>query len=181
MQALDALDERTLTLQGVVRASRGEQEQAIADLRRAREVNPNSANTLMWLAFTEATVGLNQDAKEHALLALRLSPRDFVLNGNAQLALAMASYCAREYTEAMRWAELAIQSLPRAPIRRAIMIGCCARAGDLQRATRERIILDGFAPDFISSLFRGENRVFTRPQDMEHLLEGLRLAGREAS
>jgi hypothetical protein len=36
-------------------------------------------------------------------------------------------------------------------------------------------VLDGFAPDFIGSLFRGENGVLTRPENMEHLL-GLRLA-----
>ena len=42
-------------------------------------------------------------------------------------------------------------------------------------------MLDGFAPDFVASLFRGENRVFTRPEDMEHLLEGLRLAAGEGS
>lgn len=152
-------------------------------MRRALEVDPNSASTLMWLAFAEAGAGLGGEAKAHALLALRLSPRDIWI-GNAQLALATASYCAREYLEAVHWAELAIQSLPTAPIRRAIMIACCARAGDLQRAAQERAAqeraaLDGFAPDFIASLFRGENRVFTRPEDMEHRLEGLRAGGIE--
>ena len=124
-------------------------------------------------------MGSGQEAKAHALLCLRLSPRDIWTSGPAQLALAMASYWAREYDEAVRWAQLAIQSQPAAPIRRAIMTACCARAGDLQKAAQERAVLDGFAPDFIPSLFRGENRVFTRPEDMEHLLEGLRLAGGE--
>jgi hypothetical protein len=68
---------------------------------------------------------LCHEAKEHALLALRLSPRDIWV-GIAQLALAMASYTAREYAETVHWAELAIQSAPSAPIRRAIMIACCA-------------------------------------------------------
>jgi hypothetical protein len=99
-----------------------------------------------------------------------LSPRD-IWAGVAQLALAIASYTAREYPEAVHWAELEIQSQPAAPIRRAIMIACCAWAGDMQRAAQERAVLDGFA-----SLFRGENRVFTRPEDMDHLLRGLRLA-----
>ena len=43
------------------------------------------------------------------------------------------------------------------------------------------VIPGGFAPDFIPSMFRGENRVFTRAEDMEHLLEGLRLAAGEAT
>ena len=61
------------------------------------------------------------------------------------------------------------------------LIACCARAGDLQRSAEERAVLDGFAPDFVASLFRGENRVFTRPDDMEHLLDGLRLAAGETT
>jgi hypothetical protein len=93
----------------------------------------------------------------------------------------MASYSAREYEEAVRWAELAIQSHPRAPARRAIMIACCARIGDQQRAAQERAVLDGFAPGFIARVFRGENRVFTRSEDVEHLLDGLRLAVGEGS
>jgi adenylate cyclase len=176
MLGIDALDDRTLSLCGLVRIWRGEQDRGIADLRRAIEVNPNSANTLASLSFAEAMVGLGEEAKMHASLALRLSPRDFWISGNAQLALSLASYSAREYAEAVRLAEMAIQSAPRAPIRRAIMIACCARAGDLQKAAQERVVLDGFAPDFIPSLFRGENLVFTRSEDTEHLLDGLRQA-----
>ena len=76
---------------------------------------------------------MGEEAKAHALIALRLNPRDRWI-GTAQLALAMASYAAGEYAEAVRWAGLAIQSHRKAPIRRSIMIACCARAGDLQRA-----------------------------------------------
>jgi adenylate cyclase len=181
MLNIDPLDDWTLNLCGLVRVMRGDHERGIADLRRAAEINPNSANTMAILAFSEATAGFVEEAKAHALLALRLSPRDTWTIGPAQLALAMASYCAHEYVEAVRWAGLAIQSQPAAPIRRSIMIACCARAGDLQRAAQERAVLDGFASDFIPSLFRGENRVFTRAEDMEHLLNGLRLAAEEAT
>lgn len=180
MLGIDALDYRTLTQCGATRVMRGEQERGIADLRRALDVNPNSAITLVMLAWAEAAVGLGEEAKAHTLLAIRLNPRDSWM-GSAQLALAMASYCGHEYPEAVRWAGLAIQSQPAGVIRRAIMIACCARAGDLERAAQERAVLDGFAPDFMASLFRGENRVFTRPEDMEHLLEGLRLAAGEDS
>jgi adenylate cyclase len=178
MLGIDTLDDRTLTHRGATRVLRGELERGIADLRRALDVNPNSTIALVTLAWAEATVGLREDAKAHALLALRLSPRDSWI-GTAQLALAMASYTAREYAAAMRWAQLAIQSQPAAPIRRTIVIACSARAGDLQKAAQERAVLYGFAPDFIASVFGGENRVFTRPEDMEHLLEGLRLAAGE--
>ena len=135
-----------------------------------------AAFVLAFTSFAEAAVGLRQEAKEHGSLALRLSPRDFWITGNAQLALAMASYSAREYAEAVRWAELAMQSAPTGPIRRAVMIACLGRSGDQKRAAQERAVLDSFAPDFIRSLFRGENQVFARTDDMEHLLTGLKLA-----
>jgi adenylate cyclase len=181
MLNIDPLDDRTLAQCGIIRVMRGDHTRGIADLRRAIEINPNSASSLATLAYAEATAGFGEDAKEHGLLALRLSPRRDQWVGPAQLALAMASCCAHEYDEAVRWAGLAIQSQPSAPIRRSIMIACCARAGDLPRAAQERAVLDGFAPDFIASLFRGENRVFTRPEDMEHLLDGLRLAAGDGS
>ena len=121
-------------------------------------------------------MGLAEEAQQHAQLALRLSPRDFLI-GTAHLALAMAHFTQRNYDEATRWCESAIQVHNRAPIRRALMIACSARAGDLARARSEASVLNGFAPGFIASVFRGENPVFTRKEDMENLLGGLRLAG----
>ena len=178
MMRIDALDHRTLTLCGVVRVRRGEVDRGLADLRRALEINPNSVVTMMTLAYAEASAGMGPEAEAHALLSIRLNPRDSRM-GAAYLALAMARFSARDYPQAVHWAELAIQSQPSAPIRRALMIACAARAGDLEHAARERATLDSFAPHFIASLFRGENRVFSRTEDMEHLLEGLRLAGCE--
>ena len=35
---------------------------------------------------------------------------------------------------------------------------------NLQKAVEERAVLDRFAPDFVAGLFRGENRLFTRPR-----------------
>ncbi len=87
------------------------------------------------------------------------------------------SFAARDYAEAVRWVELAIQAEPAVPLRRALMIACCARNGDLVRAARERATLDGFAPDFIPRLLSGDFRVFARRDDMAHLLDSLRLAG----
>lgn len=176
MSAIDSQDERTLTARGLVRVARGEYRGGLADLRRAQDVNPNYAIALIALAFAEATTGQAQEAETHAQLALRLSPRDYWI-GTAHLALSMAHFTQRNYDEAVRWCESAIQAQHRAPIRRALMIACSARAGDMARARAEIAVLNSFAPGFVVSLFRGENPVFTRKEDMEHLLDGLRLAG----
>src|SRR5882757_2884092 len=176
MTAINSQDERTLTARGWTRVTRGEYSGGLADLRRATEVNPNYALALVTLAFAEASTGLAQEAEAHAQLALRLSPRDYWI-GNAHLALAMAHFTQRNYDGAVHWCESAIQARHRAPIRRALMIACSARAGDMVRARSEIAVLDSFAPNFIASLFQGQNPVFTRKEDMENLLGGLRLAG----
>ena len=133
MTAINSQDERTLTMRGLIRVTRGEYDGGLADLRRAHEVNPNYAAAIIMLAFAEATAGLAQEAKAYAQLALRLSPRDYNI-GTAHLALAMAHFTLRDYAEAVRWCESAIQVSHRAPIRRALMIACSARAGDMARA-----------------------------------------------
>ncbi len=176
MQRINALDHRTLTIAGVQHIARGEPDRGLADLRRALEVNPNSSLSLMWLALCEAMAGQGEDARTHAALSLRLNPRDAWI-GVAHVALTMVSFTARNYAEATSWAELAIQAEPVAPLRRALMIACCARNGDLARAASEQAALNSFAPDFIPSLFRGDFKVFARQDDMAHLLGSLRLAG----
>lgn len=179
MMGINSQDERTLTARGWIRVMRGEYSGGLADLRRAHEVNPNYTFAITALAFGEATTGLAREAEAHAQLAIRLSPRDYLI-GTAHLALAMAHFVLRNYEEAARWCESAIQAQHRAPIRRALMIACSAQAGDMVRARSEIAVLDGFAPEFIASLFRGENQVFARKEDMENLLGGLRLAGLSA-
>jgi tetratricopeptide (TPR) repeat protein len=156
MMGINSQDERTLTARGWIRVMRGEYSGGLADLRRAHEVNPNYTFAITALAFGEATTGLAREAEAHAQLAIRLSPRDYLI-GTAHLALAMAHFVLRNYEEAARWCESAIQAQHRAPIRRALMIACSAQAGDMVRARSEIAILDGFAPEFIASLFRGEN------------------------
>jgi Tfp pilus assembly protein PilF len=160
MLALDPLDHRTLTVSGVLHLIQDEQDRGLADLHRAVEVNPNSSQSLMWLAMCEAMAGQVADARTHAALSLRLNPRDPWI-GVAHVALALASFRERDYAEAARLAELAIQSEPSVPLRRAIMIACCAQLGDKARAERELAVLNGFAPDFIPSLF-GKRRIIAR-------------------
>jgi adenylate cyclase len=161
MMEIDAQDERTLTLRGWVRFNRGEYDGGLADLRRARDINPNFALALIRLAIAEAKAGMADDAVADAKLALQLSPRDYWI-GTAHLALALAHFTLRDYPETIRWCESGIQVSHRAPIRRALMIACRAQAGELARAQAEIAVLNSFAPDFLSSVFRGENPVFIR-------------------
>lgn len=176
MLQIDPTDARTLGVSGGVRVARGDVEGGIADLHRAHELNPNAIWILTSLAISKATIGMSDAAIAHALLVIRLSPLDPFI-GNAQLALAMASFALGRYDEAVRWAEVSIQSAPTAPIRRMLLIACSAEAGDMARAKREIDALRSFAPDFITSVFQGDNPVFIRADDRQRLLSALRKAG----
>ena len=131
---------------------------------------------LNWWAWCEATTGEFESAKKHAKMAIRISPKDPQL-GVAYLALAMAAYIEKDAASFEDWASKSIQVLPAAPIRRAMMIAYAADAGNQYLLEKHRTELMRFAPDFIDSVFRGENQLFQKPEHMQMLLNGLRKAG----
>jgi len=163
---------------GMARLRKGQYQDANRDFHRAHELNPNDTLVLNFWAWCEASAGEFENAKNHAYMALRLSPKD-PFAGVSSLALAMAAFIEKDDVGFEEWAGKAIQAHPHAPIRRAMMIAYAAEAGDQQLLNTHLDELTRFAPDFIDSLFRGENKLFQQPEHMEMLLNGLRKAGLE--
>jgi TolB-like protein len=176
LMALAPNDSLSYSQRGSVEVLFGDFARGIADLRRAHELNPNDTQIMRVLSWTEASEGNVGRAKELAALAIRMSPKDKWLGG-AHLAFAMCAFIERDFKALHDWAEIAIQSHPAAPIRRALMIAYAAEAGDapLLRAHLEK--LNSVAPDFIPSLFRGDYLPFKKPEHMQMLLYSLRKAG----
>jgi TolB-like protein len=175
---IDSADPRAYTVRGFIEFFRGEHEAAVADYRYAFTLNPNYAINIFAMAWCESLSGLTKEAIEHAKLGLRLSPRENeIWLGTAYLALAQAAFADCDYEETEKWAKLAIQMHPRAPIRRALMIACCAQFGDLEEARKHLEFLESFSPDFIPSLLRGDITLYSNPKHDALLLEGLRMAG----
>ena len=161
---------------GMARWRRGQFQDAIRDLLHAHDLNPNDSTVLRFLAVVEAAAGEFEGAKKHAHLALRLSPKDGLVHP-AYLALALAAFIEMDNNAFEKWAQKAIQLAPHAPIRRALMIAYAAEAGNLELLETHRQALMNTAPNFINSLFQGENQLFQKPEHMEKLLRGLRKAG----
>ena len=157
---------------GLARSRKGQFEQAARDLSRACELNSNDAFARHILAWCEASLGDTVLARGHAEEALRLSPKDPFI-GISYLSLAMAAFVERDHDSFVDWAQKAIQAQPVAPIRRAMMIAYAAETGDADLLKTHLDALTGFSPDFIASLFRGENRLFAKQQHMDLLLTGL--------
>ncbi len=62
------------------------------------------------MAWCESLTGFTEEAREHAALGLRLSPRDNELwLGAAYLALAQASFADGDFEQTREWGKLAIQ------------------------------------------------------------------------
>jgi TolB-like protein/class 3 adenylate cyclase/lipopolysaccharide biosynthesis regulator YciM len=165
-------------LSGMVRIYRREFDQAIADFTRALSLNPNSAINLIFAAEGEALAGSTAMAREHAELALRLSPRDLDLwLGCAYLALTLSSFAEADFEEAIKWGHLSIQLHSKAPIRRALMVASCAYTGDFEQAVRHTEELKIFSPDFIPAILRGDMPLYKMPEHNKLLVDGLHKAG----
>lgn len=169
-------DGRSYFARASAAAISGDYLQGLADRRRAAELNPNDATAAFFLSWAEAGAGNVSRAKALAEQALRLSPKD-VWTGVAYLARAMAAFLDRDFDELRKWAELAVQSQPTAPIRRVLMIAWAAEAGDSKLLELHRDRLMSLAPDFVPSLFRGDLSPFYSPEHMQMLLASLRKAG----
>ncbi|MEE8305497.1 MAG: tetratricopeptide repeat protein, partial [Candidatus Tectomicrobia bacterium] len=175
---VDSSNPKAYMIRGIVYTVRGEFDAAIADYRRAFALNPNFAMNLVAMAWGESLAGLTKEAREHAELALRLSPRDLDLwLGDAYLALLQASFTESDFEGAKKWGLLSVQMGPKLPFRRALMIACCAYTDDPAGAARHAQELETFAPDFISSILSGAMTLYKMPEHNSLLVEGLRKAG----
>ncbi len=175
---IDPSNSQAYSLRGELRVLRGEYDKGNADFHRAYALNPNSAFNLFYMACSESLSGLTGEAKEHAELGLRLSPRDLDINlGVAYLALAQASFADGDFENAMECCKVAIQMHSKAPYRRALMIACCGHLGHLDEAARQVTDLYAFAPDFLPSVLRGDMIIYKMPAHNALFVDGLRKAG----
>jgi len=175
---IDSSNAHAYMMRGLIHHFRGEHDEAVADYRRAHALNPNFAMNIFMMAMCESLTGFTEEARKHAELGLRLSPRDMAIwLGVAYLALAQASFADGDLENTKEWGKLAIQFHPKAPIRRALMIACCGHAGDFDEAARQAAELKAFAPDFLPSIFRGDMTLYKSPEPNALLVDGLRKAG----
>ena len=162
---------------GIARFRKGQYQDANRDFQLAHDLNPNDSAILWFWASCEARAGAFESAKEHAHMAIHLSSKKDNRIGNAYGALATAAFIEKDDAAFEEWAGKAIQSMPYHPTCRALMIAYAAGTGNQSLVDTHRDELMRNTPDFIHSLFRGENQLLQQPEHMEILLNGLRKAG----
>jgi adenylate cyclase len=153
----------------------GSHEASWEDVSLALEINPNSfyanATKGMLLVFS----GHPKESRDVLLTALRLNPHDpayaFVL-----LHIAISFYFERDYLKAEEAARRAISRFPEVPLPYrwlAASLGQLGRINETHEALQQAI---GISESTFNFYVRSRPPCF-RPEDHEHMLEGLRKAG----
>jgi len=151
---------------------------ALADYRRALELNPNLALNLFTMAWSEAVAGLAAEARDHAQTALKLSPRDTdIWLGWAYAALELASFIEGDFADAVKWGRMAIQMHARMPYRQVVIIASFGYLGDRAAAMSQMAALEAFAPSFLSAVRSGQIKVFKLPEHNALVAAGLEKIG----
>jgi len=154
---------------GMVSLYAGRRATALQSLLKALELNPNEADAHCLMQDAYTFDGHPEKGIESAQTAMRLNPHypEWYL-----WHLSFAKYCARDYAGAIETLEKLTDISE--PLR--ILAAAHARLGhaDKARAAAERF-LKAF-PNFSSKAW-GRTQPFRNPEDLDHVLEGYRLAG----
>lgn len=137
-----------------IRRHRGPE--ALSNLRRAHELNPNDCRTLQCLSWAEFNMGLASEAQGHTELALRLSPRDpqrYISYWN----LAFASFVAGSPQDGVTWARKAIAENATFFHGYGILAACLAESGEREEAQAAVAYLLQHDPVYIRSRLSGDN------------------------
>jgi TolB-like protein/class 3 adenylate cyclase len=147
---------------------------ALADARRAHEMNPNDTEVLRILSNVEAASGEPECAIEHLHLFIRLNPHD-PRNHITYNVLAFASFGAKQYAEGIRWALRAINEMPAMVQPHLNLAICRVGAGEIEKAKEAFETAQRLAPEFIRLRLEGMSSYFL-PQDRARQRTFLRIA-----
>jgi len=149
-------------------------EQALAEVQRAIDLNPNFAMGYYMLGWTRIFIGHFAEAVDALLRSLRLSPND-VLAGFHFGLVALAHYHQNKYEEAVGYAERALRGRRWPYVLRTLL----ASLGQLERTDEARTVLaelERFKP-IDAARYWETTSPYADPAHRAHLDEGQRKAG----
>ena len=148
---------------------------SIRAIRRALELNPNSAFGHAFLAVPLANLGKHREAIESAGKALRLSPADRSVSAQASMGMAAAHFAAEHYPECVTWARNMIEKAPEHIAGHILLTAALAIQGETGGACGSA----GSAVSCQAGIFAGldERQPATKRRIGRRLREGLRKAG----
>lgn len=150
-------------------------EEAIAALRRATELNPNSAVAHAHLSHGLAFAGHDGQAIAHAEEAIRLSPMD-PMSALCIGSIAVAHFTAGRYREAAQYTTEAARLRPGFQGAHRLRCASLALAGKIDEARAHFQTIRREQPHLSVAWIR-RNIPYQTPELMERFLDGMRKAG----
>jgi TolB-like protein len=148
---------------------------AIAAARKAVELNPNFAYGYSFMGAAHSASGDGKSAVAMIDRAVRLSPRD-LLRDEFELFYAFAHFQMGNYSEAATFAASAISLRPGHAYPYRVLAASSALAGDRKRAEKAVADILILTPGLNIAAATMQN-VYTRDDDRERFIDGLRKAG----
>jgi TolB-like protein/class 3 adenylate cyclase len=149
--------------------------EALADARRAHEMNPNDVFVLWCRAWLEAAVGEYERAIEHGHQILRLNPRDSRSYETYQV-LGFASFGAKQYAEGIGWASRALNDKPEMIQAHAVLANCYVGANEIAKARAVFAAGQSRAPEFFKKGLEEGRSFYARPEDGKRAKAFFRIA-----
>jgi tetratricopeptide (TPR) repeat protein len=128
--------------------------EALADARRAHEMNPNDTTILRILGFLEALAGEPERGIEHLHQVMRLNPRDSHSH-HTHNTLATACFGAKRYAEGIDWSSRALRERPNMISAHSIVMLNFVGAGEIGKAKAMFETLQKLAPEYVRSRLEG--------------------------
>ncbi len=173
--ALDEHDPWARVVLGRVHAYDRDHENAVAELEKAIQLNPNLPIARGMLGLTLAYGGKSEQAIAELDRAIRANPRD-PFNSFYHGSYSVACYLAGRYEEAAQWARQGVQEKPNNPGYHRMVAISCAKLGQFEEARAALDRTKRLQPG-LSLAWAEAYAPYSRPEDLEHYIDGLREAG----
>jgi tetratricopeptide (TPR) repeat protein len=149
--------------------------EAIANARRAHDMNPNDTWVLRILANLEANSGEYERAIERCHQIMRLSPRD-PRSHITDVVLAHACFGAKQYADGIAWASRALNDRPKMLQAYNSLAMCFVGIGEIDKAKKAFRALEKVAsPEYVRSRLEGLS-ILARTEDRRRAQTFLRIA-----
>jgi tetratricopeptide (TPR) repeat protein len=156
LHELDPSNHLAYAILGHIAMRRLRHEDSLANLRQAHELNPNDVTTLRWLSWEESNFGLADEARKHAELSVRLSPRDRFIDFS-YWAWALACYVAGDHAACIAHARRAIALNRHFTGHHPLLAAALAEAGEITEARAVAAELAEAAPGLLESRLAGQS------------------------
>ena len=174
LRELDESNHAAYAVLGPIHMRRLQHDEALANLRQAHRLNQNDVTTLRWLAWEEANWGLAEEARQHAELSIRVSPRARSID-LGYWSLALACYVAGDLSACIEYVQQAVALSGGFVGHQLLLAAALVELGEQAKARLVAEQITRQAPGFLESRVAG-NTYFAVPALAERYQRSLALA-----